>query len=381
MSSITGPASVNVSAAELSWLLARHRVNPAACDLFQAAARVAADDGAEERLRDAGFLNQDLGAALRAAVQTGFTLQARYADLDALGRGLYFAGEGGAAGTGGLLVWQRPGGDYRLTYPADQVELLRQTTGLLSPVEAAPPPLFEGIFTGPALTALATVIDYLRTLYAASLLERRGLPGLLIRREDLAAQLSAAKENRDYRSLVALWQALAPSLISADPAGLAAGIADLSQVGLLLPVEQGQGGWSPAGELVGMAQNLLVPLGSLWLAGGGTDSAAPRQLIAVRGNSLWLGELRGEAAESTAGVRLRAVDGLVLLTEIQGFFAAAILAAGQPKPEAAVSAPAAEPGKAASREPGAAAPKRFCTACGAKLKPGRNFCTNCGAKL
>lgn len=366
-------ASVRLSAAELSWLLAYHKTTLSPGTIFADAMQANAESGVQARLEKSLFLDDQFGDAFRRAVKTEPQLMIRDAALDAVSTGFYFEAAGELAG---LLVWKHADGNYVLTFPLDTAQMLNKVSEILDPVEAAPPPAFEVVFPAPAVAAWAAAIDYLRTLFAASLLERQGLAGVALRRSDIQSQLSSGYSHQDYRSLVTLLNAFIPSQMSAGSDTLDKGIEQLIDLGFLLKTNGRPDSWGPAGPLVAMALNMLIPLPALSLTAkeghAGQDSSAPNPLIAMRGRSLWLFNVLTGTEGTSAGVRVRGVDGLTMMIELQRFLKA---------PHTPVEPETHSEADTAAGATGVRAASELCTTCGNQLKPGAKFCTSCGTRV
>jgi hypothetical protein len=311
-----------------------------------------------QALKDRGLLDSGWEQVVRLLEAGAPALTVREASLDSIAESHIFANPGIERDPRGVLVRRTNGGDYRLRFPMGLPDLLVHLMDPLDPVGAAPPMVFDRKLSAAALTALAAAVDHLRILFAASLLERRGLEGIVLQPLDLHDQLVESVCASDNRSLALLIALLLPEARSGD---LDAGIAELRSAGLLIDVNDPAGALTPHPELVDLAYNLMSPVPAVSLAPHRTDGQAggspAQRLVAIRGTSLW--HLQAEVNDGS--FRLSCVDGLSSLKDVLGF-----LAQGT-----GVSAPVR------SAEPA----QPVCQSCAKPLRPTAKICPWCSTPV
>ena len=249
---------------------------------------------------------------------------------------------------------------------------------IIAPFAAAPPVQIELELSEEAAIALCAILDHLRMLFAASLLQRTALDTLAIGVEDLVEQVAQSEERPDYRWLVAILAVARNKAVG--PVGrvreaLESGCRELAGIGVIETAGEAQGGYFlPTVELIDLAVELMNPLPALVLAAGpdtGGEGYAARTLF--RGSAIWLLE--------TGGARnvLRSIDGLEAISLIAGHLKPRAM---ESAPERAVAASLPQEHEPRQFEPAgsnADAPEAArCPSCGAQRNAGARFCTRCG---
>lgn len=271
----------------------------------------------------------------------------------------------------GVLVTKTLDGDYRIKIQLALAKLLIEAFDPLEPTQSAPPIAFDRAFTRAGLTVLAAAIDYIRMLYAATLLERRGIAVVLLTQDNLEQQVFQGISTADRRCLVTLLRGFLPE-VPVKPTEFTAGLTEMVSAGLLLP--NGENTFFAGGELLEMAVNLLSPVPALMIGRNRSSSAGVWSII-LRGNSLW--QLRPASDAAAGTVRVQSIDGLTAMSEalsLMGELAGSRITSPRPS-KAAHSDQQTLPHASGAEN------KRFCARCGAALRQGAAFCTMCGVQV
>jgi hypothetical protein len=300
---------------------------------------------------------------------------------DAAETNLVFATDGEAS----LAVLSLAGGRAALAGDLSVTRLAATLGETLGVVQSAPPPPFSIALGRDGAMVLFALIDWIRLLAAASLVERTGLQSIAARPADLAEQLERGASAGDYRWLCALLpQAMGES--ANDPArAVPAGCEELARCGLLTIMANGDDVlYHPSAALASAALNLLIPLPALIVERDPADGIC----ALVSGRSMW--SLRRE----DHGVVFECVDGLTALAVIGGELASCCKRSsagprevaddrrkspGRTKPAKPPDDTERRTGRAAPG--GAASSPAVCASCGAKRIGEAKFCTRCGVKL
>ena len=397
-----------LSGDDLGWLLNHLELSTSPQSLLHGLTKPRSVKGIRARLKKEGLLDKIWGDAIARLARSDASIVMQNVALDWVDTGCYCGNT--EAAEDGLLAWRAADGNFVLSLPQDLAGLLNQAEFILDPAASGPPQLFEASFTPAGLTAFAATIDLLRMLLAASILERQGLPGVIMRTDDLESQVAAGIRHRDNRSLVALLNALMPDAFPAAQSEFADGLSELAAAGLIAQLDKEKGEWSPRADMLGFALDLISPVPALSVAPGLIGAAenghdTPR-LIALRGNSLWHFEPVWNDKGSLDTIRLRCLDGLTSLIEIRQAFENAMQMSAEAKLAAKKSQrkargkPAAKKRAAKSKSVGtdtgkkvrndaaepvkpaaAARVPKFCGQCGSKLIAGKKFCSSCGEAI
>ncbi|KAB2941750.1 MAG: zinc ribbon domain-containing protein [Hyphomicrobium sp.] len=348
--------------------------------------------GAAAALQRKGLLNGEWQLAVRDLADARRQIVVQRTALDASGTLCFHPLPSTQADLLGILVTRVPAGDYRLQIHLTLPNLLTEVFDPLDPIGTAPPMVFDRAFTPAGLTVLAAAVDYTRMLYAATLIERRGIAGVVLTRGNLEQQVLLGIKSSDRRSLVTLLHGFLPDVMPVAPSEFKAGLEEMASAGLVVADDADDETFLASGVLLDAAINLLSPVPALMVG----DSSAPsfedgNWSIVMRGNSLWELQPAGDAAERK--VRFRSIDGLTALSDelslirkLAGWTAATkpanasdVIETTEPSPttmDAAWKAKLA--GAIETEEP----PRtKFCIACGSELRPLARFCTKCGAQV
>jgi hypothetical protein len=307
-----------LSAAEFGCLLDHFKASVPSSSPLADIGRKKADRTAMQALQDRGLLDRDGGAAIGLLASGAPGIAIELAALDSIERSYFFADAQIARHPLGLLVRKKSDGSYRLLFPLGLPDLLRHLMDPLDPVGTAPPVWFDRKLTAGGLMALAACVDFLRTLFAASIIERRGVDHIIVRRADLDEQLRIGLVSSDHRSLVSLLKALLPAAIPAEPDAVARGLQELTSASLLIEVDPATRAMTPHPELIHLAFNLMSSIPAISLSRNGSKPASlPQRLIVIRGASLW--HLEPDESGTALALRLRCVDGLTSLSDALDF--------------------------------------------------------------
>lgn len=236
---------------------------------------------------------------------------------------------------------------------------------ILGLVETAPPTAFNLEMSLNATTAFFAILDRLKLLLAASLVERTGLPSLGMRLEDLSDQLKSGENIADYRWFCAILPKVFNMNIPRTLPILKSGCDELESMGVLSRVSEGQNLlYEPSAELVCTALELIFPAPSLVFSSA--DGTKNQALVA--GRSTWSmrhdkEQLFFESIDGLAAFRLM-VDTLDLDNMHDQ------------------KSGTSQPAKTEERDRAqSAVQNNFCVHCGEKLNAAQKFCTKCGTQI
>jgi len=194
-----------------------------------------------------------------------------------------------------------------LTYGLTPTELAQIFGEALGSVEAAPPMPFEAEFSLQTATAYCAIVDWIRLMTAASLVERTGLQTLAA---DLDALVDMAKQGgkeTDHRWLSAFLPKLFGETGGMTRTKMKESVEALEGDGLVaIAKNKKELLIRPSASLIPVALNLMLPAPIILLGGRGE----PASKLLARGNSVW----KFERSESRCFIA--SIDGLDALATI-----------------------------------------------------------------
>ena len=217
---------------------------------------------------------------------------------------------------GGYLTNWTDESHCEVLFPCPESYILEKVGAELGAFDAAPPSLVDLSFSTSGITALAAVLDFLRTLLFASMLERTPIVSLRIRGEDLEQQIFVGLEHNDNRWLVTLLNTAMPSLLPVSPEEFERGIDELVSIGLLTRHEKAPGTYEPHPVLYTIAFSLINTVPAVSLTRENIKKHYREQLVALRGSSIWHLNTISNGTGSAEQFRFRSVDGLTSFQEL-----------------------------------------------------------------
>ncbi len=217
-----------------------------------------------------------------------------------------------------LWISKTPGGEYYLAFPLDLSGTVRRVLEPLELATAAPSLLADWTLSINGFTGLAAAVDFVRVVFAASLIERSGVPGIGINRSDLVQQIHDGLNSNDQRALITLCHTLWPTAIPVDPQHLTDGLYELEMNGLIAPFGEELDRWLASPALLELAMNLLSPVPGVRIRkkiAPGEESQ--QEIVLLRGATIW--ELSPAFDRDPSTFQIRSVDGLTAIADIVEF--------------------------------------------------------------
>ncbi len=292
-----------------------------------------------------------------------------------------------------LLLLNSLDEDIRLHAPADPIDVFAAFAELLQPTEAAPSLNVDWEFGQEALVALFAIVDRLKLLQAASLLERRGFEAITFDLDSLLEQIRSGAETPDYRWLCAYLPGLFPGFKPLAITKVAAGCDQLAKSDLVLNIgARSKPVYMPSNILMTLAHEFFNPLPALLFHQAPTrDNPAGKKAMLFSGRTIW--HLSCGKRKST----LRCIEGISVLgilqeelhtVAIKDEVGEGVESTRELPPEKIVE-PVAQRSQKERQSTSSTSQstvsdnstntkQKFCTECGAPLKPTQKFCTSCG---
>lgn len=172
----------------------------------------------------------------------------------------------------------------QLTYGLTPTDLSQIFGEALSAVEAAPPMPFGTELGLQSAVAFCAVVDRIRLLTAASLVERKGLQTLAAELDALVEVANEGAAEADHRWLSAILPKLFSDVRSITKSEMKEGVEALEGDGLVtLATHRDVLLIRPSAPLISVALNLMVPAPVILLG----ERAKEKSRLLVRGNSVW----------------------------------------------------------------------------------------------
>lgn len=229
---------------------------------------------------------------------------------------------------------------------------------ILGLAETAPPSAFTVETDFNATVALFAIIDRLKLLLAASLVERSIVPSLDMRLEDLSEQVDDGQNKTDYRWFCAILPIILSKTIPKTKSALKSGCKTLEKQGLLAKISKGKNVlYRPNNRLVSLALELIIPMPNLIFF----DDEGTKTQALFAGRSTW---------------SMRYVNDKCCFESVDGLAAFGLISTCLDLNRRTDHAADAT----SERQP-QALNKAVCVQCGTQHNPSQKFCTKCGAEF
>lgn len=267
-----------------------------------------------------------------------------------------------------IFLFSRVNGGNKFLLNLNNGDIASIVLGLMNPIAAAPPMEFAVELTLDGTRVLFAIVDQIRLMVFASLIERAGISGMVLQEAEIERQLRNGTEQADYRWLSSLLPIVYDVQQREAKDTVTAGCSELIESGLVVRLN-GQGGplYEPTAVVLALAMDLVIPQPTIILPlhGSGKDHGLSN-LMLISGRSIW------KLEQTRSGrCKFEAVDGLATLEIIANSLR---LPGGELLSEHENDVPGESEQNVSKRQ-------KFCTSCGITAKSGDKYCTSCGAQI
>lgn len=240
-----------------------------------------------------------------------------------------------------------------------------------------------------AAASYISILDYLRALTMASMLQREEISSIAFSANDLVALSQPAADKADNRWLCTIANDYFDGDLPSSRDNLEQGCKELAVTGILQTLKNGDNElFRPAATMIAIATDLLLPLPALVL----NSEAHGYKSLLVSGHSPWLLQREFNVARFT---NLKSIEATRIITNVVGAgleFEISDPRSSQVSSEASgeVAEPPPPKTKNELEQPTPAKPapppaakeqQNFCLQCGTQLRAQLKFCTSCGATV
>lgn len=181
--------------------------------------------------------------------------------------------------------------DALLANDLDKSEVLSVFLEKLRLLETAPPMPFRVEMGINAIIAFSAIIDRIKLLLSASLINRKGLPSVAVLLDDLSEQILEGKNNNDYRWMCTILPYILEEELSNIKSTLKAGCEELEELGVLSSISNDEDVlFQPTDALVTIALELMFPVPAVIFS----NEAFIKKLAIFSGRSTWSIQYNGD---------------------------------------------------------------------------------------